>query len=366
MTLENTAYPRVEAFVEYNSQLIVNERIKINKPRLELTLRKPEKVTYLEIKNSKKITEDRDSIHICLKDKRKEVEVQYAIDAKGLLFLDWIMAPEECYTIDMTVKTPLPLKSIINATAYGFHAWGRYGYSRWINPSPRRNYALTIDEYFIIDKKEYIITSTDKYSLSMLDKLLSQIYLKSIEIMPWRKPIIIYNSKVPNTALTNMIFISNINSISEMDIYTLLVKAIIDNLKEKHKTDELINAVSFVLSDKRDYERLIMNPYVGLIYLYGEKIIRILLEEMLTKCYDNIEQLIGNAFKKPLSNIILSLLQRGEPEVLLNDNKIICNKGPCIVTMVRDNIEFLKTILMEGEELLLNTRDNVRFNVYIF
>ncbi len=363
MLMRNTVYPHVVISAKYDDRLIVREKMILSKPYVELVLRKPRDLSYLEVKDSQRIIEEQEVIHVFFKEEKKEIELQYTIDVKDSLLLEWIMAPKECYTLDATIRTPLPLKSIINATIYGFHAWGKYGYSRWINSSPRRNYTLAMDNYLVTDDKNYIIASFDENFLSKLRALVNSVYLRSKDIIPWNRPVIVHNDRIANRVSTNILFIRDL---SWTNMLTLLVRSLVNDIEKFPKIDELVDAINSLINSKVDYERTIENPYMGLVKFYNEKIIRILLEKTLLTCPNNIKQLINNTFGEPLSSIILPLLQRNKCQITLYDSKIKCNKGPCIVVLERDGVEFLKTILMEGDELILNINITNKIKVYVF
>ena len=361
--MQDTVYPHVIISARYDDRLMVHEKIILSEPYTELVLRKPRNLSYLEVKNSQRIVDERESIHVFLKEKRKEIELQYAVDVKDSLFLEWITAPKECYTLDATIITPLPLKSIINAAMYGFHAWGKHGYSRWINSSPRRNYVLAVDDYLIVDNRNYLIASPNENLLNKLRILVNSVYFRSKDIIPWNRPVIVHNNKIASRVSTNIVFIRELSS---SNILTLLIQSLVNDLENIPKIDDLSNAINSLINSKIDYKRIIENPYVGLAKLYGEKIIRILLEKTLLTCPNSIEQLIKTVFGDPLSSAILSLLHRSKCRITLYDNKIRCDRGPCIIILEREGVEFLKTILMEGDELVLNANTVNKIKVHVF
>ncbi len=361
--MQRIIHPHIVIFAKYDGELFVHERIVLPKPYAELVLRKPGNLSYLEIKDSERIIEEQENLHVFFKKKNKEIELQYAINVRESLLLEWITAPKECYTLDATIRTPLPLKSIINATMYGFHVWGKYSYSRWINSIPRRNYVLIIGEYFVTDDKNYIIASLDENFLGELRVLANNVYSISKDIIPWNRPVIIHNDRIANRVSTNIVFI---RELSRTNMLTLLIQSLVSDLEKFPKIDKLVDTIHSLINGEINYEINAENPYMGLAKFYGREIIRILLEKALLTCPNNIKQLINTIFGEPLSNVILSLLQRDECQITLDNNKIKCSKGPCIVILEKEDIDFLKTILMDGDELILNIDATNRIKVYVF
>ena len=363
LALDNR-YPNIILYAEYDKRLNVREKIYLPIPQTKIILRKPIGLLSIELKSSGKIEEiEKKKLLVMLNDKTNVVEINYEVEDKAPLYSEWVIAPPTCYTIDATLRAPLPLKSLINAEEYGFHAWGKYGYSRWISNIPRREYVLSIDEYFIIDEQIHVIASLDEKELDELRIQVEQAYMKTKEIIPWKRPLIVHNTNMRTFISSYIVFLDNF---SWENIVELIVKSIIVNTTSIPLENKLLESIRILIERKRE-ENVVenKNPYLGLIKIYGKDFLFRMLDEILGSCPNNFKSILGKIFGKNV-DIIVSLLERNDAEISIEDNSITCVKGPCIIVLEKEGIEYLKAILEEGTSLKIGGEYMGRSAVYLF
>ncbi len=364
MLAPDNRYPNIILYAEYDERLNVRERIYLPSPQTKIILRKPIDLLSIELKSSGKIEEiEKKKLLVMLNDKTNVVEINYEVEDKAPLYSEWVIAPLTCYTIYATLRAPLPLKSLINAEEYGFHAWGKYGYSRWISNIPRREYALSIDEYLIMDEQTHVIASLDEKELDKLRIQVEQAYMKTKEIIPWKRPLIAHNTSIGTFISSYIVFLNNF---SWENIVELIVKSIMANITGIPLENKLLESIRILV--KREGEENMVenkNPYLGLIKVYGKDFLSRMLDEMLSSCPNNFKLILGKIFKKNV-DIIISLLERNDAKISIENNSITCIKGPCIIVLEKEGIEYLKAILEEGISLKTSEEYIGRSTVYLF
>ncbi len=351
MSLLGRKVPHVILNAEYNDKLTIYEIIELPTKLEQLSLTKPSNILNLEIKNPWRITSEEEK-HLLIESSggSTKIELQYQIAGGKILFRDWIISPQACFTIDATIRTPMPYKSIMNAPIYGYHVWGKYGYSRWISHLPRQEYILSIDEYLIYDDKNYIVATVRIDQLEKIRTLIRNIYSKSKDLVPWKRPIFVYNDKINATISTNIVLT---RELSENSLLELLVKSIIRNTNIIENPEHLINTVISLIYN-RDDNIINENTYFGLAKFYGYNVIKELLEYVLETCADKLEILLERIFRNN-TDTVLALLRRRKVKTFIHGGEIECREGPCIIIIYRGEVESIKAILETGEKLRFTT-----------
>ncbi len=355
MSTLNNRYPNIILYTEYNDRLVVREKICLPIPQKEIILRKPIGLLDIDLEPPGRVEEDeRGNVMIILSEKSNVVKINYELWDKPPLYSRWIIAPRTCYTIDATIQTPLPLKSLINAEEYGFHVWGKYGYSKWISSIPRREYILSIDKYFIMDEQTSIIASPDEEVLDELKIQVEQAYMKTKEIIPWKKPLIAYNVNIGTFVSSYTVFT---NKFSWKNIVELLAKSVIINTTGIPLEKKLLESIRVLSGEKENIMIEEKNPYLGLIKLYGKDFLLKMFDIIISSCPNDFNSILENIFNGSI-DVLISLLERDDVKISIEDSSIACIKGPCILILEKEGIEYLKAILEEGS-LLKVSKDHI-------